>query len=564
MWKFSELPYERPDMEAKRTEMQAIIQRFREAESYAEAREAYLSYDTFMRKLWTLETIVMVRNTMDTTDAFYDAEMSFINREMAQCTPLIKAMTEAILSSPFRGEMEAEYGRELTSKLEIEVKTQSEQIVADLMAQSKLEEDYQRMVAACQTEFMGETVNFYGLLKQMQNPNRDTRRAAYLAWAKLYEEIAPTLDRQYDGLIALRVKMAKTLGFENFTELAYLQRGRADYGAKEVAAFREQVRTTIVPAVHRYRKAQAKRIGVEKLAYYDESFMFPDGNADPVGGEAELLDIAQKMYHALSPEAGAFIDEMLAHGLFDLTTRPGKHLGGYCTSLAEYALPFIFSNFNGTSGDVDVLTHEAGHAFAFYCSARSQPTLHRMGSTAEVHEIHSMTMEHFTYPWLADFYGEGNAKKAQYAHLCDALSSIPYLVCVDEFQHRVYEKPDMTARERRTVWREIEKTYMPWRDYDGVEFLEEGGFWMQKQHIFLYPFYYIDYALAQVCAFQFYGRMKKDRQAAWTDYLRLCNAGGSRSYFGLLELANLRSPFAEGTVAGATAHVMEELDAYQG
>lgn len=211
--------------------------------------------------------------------------------------------------------------------------------------------------------------------------------------------------------------------------------------------------------------------------------------------------------------------------------------------------PFIFSNFNGTSADVDVLTHEAGHAFEAYTAAKTQPLSEMVWSTSEVDEIHSMSMEHFAYPYADKFFGEEAADKYRYAHLVGALTCIPYLVSVDEFQHRVFEKPAMTAKERRAVWHEIEQKYLPWRDYDGNEFLSEGGFWMQKQHIFLYPFYYVDYALAQVCAFQFFAKDRADHQTAWTDYLALCRAGGSRGYFALLDLAHLDNPFREGTVA---------------
>ena len=169
-----------------------------------------------------------------------------------------------------------------------------------------------------------------------------------------------------------------------------------------------------------------------------------------------------------------------------------------------------------------------------------------------------MSMEHFAYPWMESFFGE-KYEKYLTAHLIGAIGVIPYMACVDEFQHRMYEQPDLDAHQRRQVWREIEKTYMPWRDYDGEPFLEEGGFWMQKQHIFLYPFYYIEYALAQMCAFQYYGRMKTDRAQAWQDYLRLCRAGGTRGYFELLEIGSLLNPFRDGTVAASLGHVVEEI-----
>ena len=264
------------------------------------------------------------------------------------------------------------------------------------------------------------------------------------------------------------------------------------------------------------------------------------------------------MYREMSPETGEFFDFMTEYGLYDLLTRPGKHMGGYMTRLPKYKAPFIFSNFNGTSADVDVLTHEAGHAFQGYLAMRSIPVASLCGSTSEINEIHSMSMEHFAYPWMEYFFGEKTEKYIT-AHLTDALCTIPYLVSVDEFQHEVYDHPDSTPEDWRRYWREIEKKYMPWRDYDGNEFLESGGFWMQKQHIFLYPFYYIEYALAQICAFQYYGRMKEDRKAAWKDYLRLCRAGGTKGYFELLETGNLLNPFVEGTVEKATGHVIAEI-----
>lgn len=561
MWKFSELPYARPDMDAIKARYAAETERLAKATSYDEAKAAYLAQDAILSELQTVITIASVRNTMDTKDPFYDAEMTFLNHSMAAFSPLQKQALDALLATPYRKAFEGEYGDTLFVKAALEARTQSEAIVPDLIEQSDLEDQYKKIAASCEVDFHGETCNFYGLLKHMESPDRETRKAAFLAWGRLYESISGELDTIYDRLIAVRLRIAEKLGFQSYTELAYANMGRTDYGPEEVASFRKQVRDVIVPAAKRYREQQAKRIGVDKLRYYDENYMFPDGNADPVGGEDVLVPIATEMYRELSPETGEFFDFMVEHALFDLNTRPGKHLGGYCTSLPEYKAPFIFSNFNGTAADVGVLTHEAGHAFAGYSAARHQPFLAYWHSTSEVAEIHSMTMEHFTYPWTNKLYGDANVKKAKYTHLCDAFSVIPYLVSVDEFQHRVYENPTMTAGERRAVWHEIEQTYLPWRDYDGFDFLAEGGFWMQKQHIFLYPFYYIDYALAQVCAFAFYGRMKEDLGAAWKDYLALCEAGGSRDYFDLLKLANLPNPFEAGSVQQAVRHVIDELDA---
>ena len=557
---FAKIEYKRPDMGALKKQFKTLLNAQKHAKTYDEAHAAYLASEEVSGHLETSYVVASIRNTLDTSDKFYDGEMQFFNRAIAQLMPLTKAFVETLLRSPFRAQFEAEFGKQLFTNAEINQKTQSTKIIPDLILQGNLENVYRKTTAACKATFRGEEVNFYGLLKHMESSDREERKEAYLAWAKLYEDISEKLDSQYDKLIKVRIRMAKKLGLPDYTTLGYLGMRRADYGPAEVARFREQVRTVIVPAVAKLREEQAKRLGVEKLKYYDETCIFPDGNADPIGGESVLVPVAQRMYREISPETGEFFDFLSSHGLFDLETRANKHLGGYCTYLPDYKAPFIFSNFNGTSADVDVLTHEAGHAFAGYSAMRSQPLAAYLSSTSEVNEIHSMTMEHFSYPYLKDFFGEDQVKKAKYAHLSRALATIPYLVSVDEFQHRVYENPTMDAKQRRAVWHEIEQTYLPWRDYDGVSFLEEGGFWMQKQHIFLYPFYYVDYALAQVCAFQFYGRMKQDHKEAWESYLALCRAGGSKGYFELLRLAKLEIPFEEGSVERAVRHVIDELN----
>ncbi len=561
MWKFSEIEYKRPDFKRLKRDMTAELLRLKNAGDYAEAKAAYLALEKLYGDAMTMSTVAYIRNTLDTTDAFYDGEMKFFNRAGAKLMPLQKKMNKTLLSSKFRPDFTAEYGEQMFKLLEVETRLQSNRIIFDMIKEGTLGNEYKKLAASCKVEFMGEDCNFYGLLKHMESADREERRAAYLAWAKLYEDVSDKLDAIYDKLIRVRIRMARKLGLKDYTEMAYFNMGRMDYTREEVAAFREQIRTVVVPAVARHKEMQAKRIGVDKLKYYDEGFVFPDGNADPVGGQDVLVPIAQRMYRELSKETGEFFDFMCEHELFDLQTRPGKHLGGYCTELISFRAPYIFSNFNGTAADAGVLTHEGGHAFAGFTAAKHQGILPYVSSTSEINEIHSMTMEHFTYPWFKDLFGEENADKARFAHLSEALSAIPYLVSVDEFQHRVYEKPSMSAKERRSVWREIEKKYMPWRDYDGVPFLEEGGFWMQKQHIFLYPFYYIDYALAQTCAFQLYGAMKQDKAAAWERYMTLCRAGGSRGYFELLELAGLECPFNAGAVERSLGHVIEELDA---
>ena len=558
MIKFSEMPYQRPDVEGMKETLKNAAEKAVQAKTYQEVRDAYFEVQEKSIQASTLYSIAHVRNTMDTTDEYYDGELKWLREQLAMLTPLEVAWQKALTTSLFRKDFEAEFGKQLFRMLDADLLTEDERIIPEMIREGELCQEYSKTAAQAKTDFRGEECNFYGLLKHMESTDRQERKEAFEAWAKLYETISPELDRQYMELVKLRDAKAKKMGFKTYTEMAYISRNRFDYTREDAARFREQIRTVVTPAVAAIRERQKKHLGIDKIRFYDEQLKFPEGNALPIGTTEELVDKAQKMYREMSKETGEFFDFMKEYQLFDLETRPGKHLGGYMTRFGAYKAPFIFSNFNGTAADVDVLTHEAGHAFQGYLAMRSIPISALTGSTSEINEIHSMTMEHFAYPWMNLFFGD-KADEYRTAHLLEALCSIPYLVSVDEFQHEVYEKPGMTPMERRTVWRNIEKKYMPWRDYDGNEFLEEGGFWMQKQHIFLYPFYYIEYALSQICAFQYYGRMKEDPKAAWEDYLRLCRAGGTKGYFELLETGNLLNPFKDGTVEKATAHVIEEL-----
>ncbi len=558
MTEFSRMPYRRPEMDAVRGAYREAIAALKDAPDYTGAREAFFRLQDTDTASGTMASLAYVRSSINTADPYYEGEVRWLREQNAALIPLRKEYHQALAASPFREEFEREFGKQMFRLIDASLKTSDEKIISDTVREGEICQAYQKDSALVETVFRGEKCNFYGLLRHMESVDRDERAEAYRAWAALYEAISPKLDEQYDELVRLRTRMAHQLGFASYTDLAYLQRRRFDYTREDTARFRKQILAIVTPAVAELRGRQRARLGVDVLRYYDEALLFPEGNANPVGSVDELVEKARRMYMEMTPETGEFFGFMTRYRLFDLQTRPGKRMGGYMTSFPSYQAPFIFSNFNGTSADVDVLTHEAGHAFQGYLAMRSIPVRMLSGSTSEINEIHSMSMEHFAYPWMELFFGE-NTEKYLTAHLIGALSVLPYMAVVDEFQHRVYAEPEMDAARRRAVWREIERLYMPWRDYDGVDFLEEGGFWMQKQHIFLYPFYYIDYALAQMGAFCYYGRMKRDRAAAWQDYLQLCRAGGTKGYFELLREGNLPNPFEDGAVEACVGHVIREI-----
>lgn len=555
---FAEIQYTRPDYQAVAAQLTAYTEQLKNASSYEEMKQVFFDKQKYMREPATMASVCHIRADINTADPFYAEEKKFINRESPSLIGYEKAWNQALLASPFRAQFSEEFGDRVFVLLENQIRTKDPAISAELVEESLLVDEYSKAVAKCNVEFMGKNCNFYGLLAHMESTDRAERKAAFQQWAKLYAGVADQLDDIYARMIQLRIRMAKKMGYDSYIPYIYLCRGRFDYDAEKAAAFRQQVLEVVTPAVAELRKAQAKRLGIDKMHYYDEALLFPEGNSDPHGDRDFMVAAAQKMYGELSPETKEFFDYMVEHQLFDLETKPNKRLGGYCSRIPNERVPFIFSNFNGTSADTDVLTHEAGHAFQGYTAGKCIPIDACSGSTSEINEIHSMSMETFTYPWMELFF-EGEADKYRYSHLVGSLAAMPYMCAVDEFQHRAYENPEMTGKDYRKVWHEIEQKYMPWRDYDGNEFLEEGGFWMQKQHIFMYPFYYVDYALAQTCAFEFFTKMLADREQAWADYMKLCRIGGMKGYFDTLEYAGLRNPFVPGNVEKSISGVLDYL-----
>ena len=259
------------------------------------------------------------------------------------------------------------------------------------------------------------------------------------------------------------------------------------------------------------------------------------------------LAAGRKMYEELSPETAEFAAELFGNELLDVLSKEGKAPGGYCTALPKYKVPFIFSNFNGTSGDVDVLTHEAGHAFAFYRSMHKGYISAYTSPTIEACEVHSMSMEFLTAPWHGLFFGDA-LRKYEIDHCEDALIFIPYGCMVDEFQHIMYENPELTPAQRNEKWLELEAKYRPWIDFDNLPFYGRGALWQRQTHIYTSPLYYIDYCMAQTVAFQFWIASMKDRKDAWERYLRFADAGGTMTFQELVETAGLKVPYADGVI----------------
>lgn len=558
-WTFPTLEYTRPDFDAIRSYLTELKTRVENAPDAESLFALIYEQDEYFGKLETTCNLVYIRNTLNTTDEFYEKEMEVLDETFPTITPLQLAVSDAIAKSPFRKDVEEKFGKQFFVQMDLQKRRFTEKNIPLMQQEAKLTTEYQKIMATCEIEFDGKTLNLYGIQKYFEHEDREVRKRAFRAYSDFYEKNEPRLEEIWSELISIRNEMGRNLGFENFIPVGYMQQGRTDYGMEEVASFREQVRRELVPLCEKLYEAQAKRLGVDTIMAYDEKRVFPDGNATPAGDDDFMVEQARKMYHAISPETGEFIDFMIDHELMDLKNKPGKASTGYMTSLVSLRAPYVFSCFNQTIFDMQVLSHELGHAFAGYMAMRSQPISDYYSESTDIAEIHSMTMEQFAYPYAEWFFGD-QADKFRFAHLQEAITFVPFGVAVDEFQHICYAHPELTPKERTMEWRKLEQKYMPWRKYDeDNEFYLRGGWWYHKLHIYLYPFYYINYTLTTMGAMEFKKKMEEDHAKAWEDYLNLCKVGGSKSYLETLRLANLAIPFEEGGVERAISYARDIL-----
>lgn len=555
---FSEYEYIRPNIDEVKDKFNELISRFQKADFFEEQDSILEEIKLIRNEVESMMELVYIRNSINTVDEFYEKEKEFMDEVSPIYQGLISDYYKVLINSKFRSKLEEKWGKQLFKLAEMQIKTFSPEIIEDLQVENKLVTEYDKLKASAKIMFEGKERNLSELEPFMQSEDRSMRKKTYEAYSNFFKENEEKFDDIYDKLVKVRHKIAKKLGYKNFVEVGYMRMQRSDYNAEMVSTYREQVLKYIVPVAEKLKKRQAERLGLKELKYYDEPIKFLTGNAVPKGDYKHILNNAKSMYKELSEETNEFFNFMLDHELMDLLSKKGKAGGGYCTYISKYKSPFIFSNFNGTSGDIDVLTHEAGHAFQTYLS-RSLEIPEYAFPTSEAAEIHSMSMEFLTWPWMNLFFEE-QEQKYKFAHLSEAITFIPYGVTVDEFQHFVYENPEATPEERKLAWRKIEKKYLPGKEYEDNDFYNRGGFWFKQGHIFQVPFYYIDYTLAEVCAFQFWIKSHENRENAWKDYLALCKEGGSKPFLELLKVANLKNPFEEGCMKKVVEPLEEWLD----
>lgn len=560
--KFEQYPLHVPSLKIIEKKIVGLTEELKSCGSALTALPVIKKMNKFMDEISSDMTIISVRYQIDTTNTRYAQAQNKLDEISPVISAYLNNWNKVLVKLRCRKDLEKTLGKYYFKMIETSLKVFDEKIVPELIEQNRLTSEYSRILASAKIEFDGQILNLSQMGKYTQHKDRTIRKAAAIAVDKWMGENEEAIGEIYDKLVKLRHQMALKLGYKNYIELGYLSLGRLDYNAKDVKGYRKQIEETVVPVCNKLYKRQAKRLGLnpKTMQAYDYNVSFLSGNPTPAGDADYLVKTATNMYDDMSKETKEFFHFMLDNHLMDLLAKPGKAPGGFMTYIPRYKAPFIFANFNGSKDDVDVLTHEVGHALQGYLSSKIKVPEYR-SPTLEACEIHSMSMEFFAYPYMNKFFGK-DEQKYLYSHLEGAVEFLPYGVCVDEFQHWVYENPNATHEDRCAKWKELEARYTPHKRFDDQPTFKHGATWIRQSHIINSPFYYIDYTLAQVCAMQFFVEMNKNRDKAWKKYIKLCKCGGQYPFVELLEKNKLRNPFLDGNVAKVIKPVSKVLASY--
>lgn len=555
--KFTEMPYKRVDFDEVKKEFAELEKKLEGASSGEEQVAVHQEYYRLTGSVMTQMTLAEIRHDIDTTDEFYSAEQDYYDQNSPVFRSLCVSYQKKLYASQFRAYLEEKIGKVAFRNIELGMKSVSDEILPLMQEENAIQTEYNKLLATARIDWKGETLNLSLMNPYLHSCDRNVRKAAWEKYTAFFRENQEQLDDIYDRLVKNRTRQGEGMGYENYLPLGDARMVRNCYSRSDMGQFRKQVKRDFVPFAEKLHERRRRRLGIDHLRYIDEGVYFPQGNPAPIGAPEEILQAGRTMYRELSKETGEFMDFMCENELFDVLGRKTKKTGGYMTYLPDYGAPFIFANFNGTSGDADVITHECGHAFQWFV-VREDPIREHWDITMETAETHSMSMEFFTEPWMPLLFGE---RAADYVdmHFEDSMAFIPYGTMVDEFQEIAYQNPGLTPAQRNGVWRDLERQYMPHLDYTGNDYYEKGGFWQKQHHIYDCPLYYLDYCIAQTNALQYKVWMDQDFDGAWKSYLKLCRLSASDFFDGLVKEAGLNNPFEDGCLAQVVRKLEEKI-----
>ncbi len=501
-----------------------------------------------------------VKMTCQTDDeARKAAYLDYVENIEPKCKPKWHELDKRFVSSPAVQVLPGERFEVLTRSVRNQVELYREENVALEVEEAKLQQKFQETSAAMTVEYEGREQTLQQLSIYLERTDRAVRQQVWeLSSARRLQD-ADVLEGIFDGLFKLRHQIAGNAGFDDFRGYAFRAKERFDYTPEDCLAFHDAIEKTCVPLMRGEADARKRKLGVEVLRPWDLA-VDVKGRAPlrPFESPEELVQKCVSVFDRLHPDFGAQFREMVRQGRLDLESRKGKAPGGYQSTYQETRQPFIFMNAVGMHRDVRTLIHEGGHAF-HTLACRHDPLVTYRRSPLEFAEVASMGMEMLAYEHFDVFYSAEELARARRNQLEGVISVLPWVATIDAFQHWMYTKPGHSREERRAYWVELQARFGGLEDYSGYEEALARG-WQKQLHLFEVPFYYIEYAIAQLGALQLWRNARENRGRAIELYRRALALGGSRPLPELFESAGIRFDFTTETLGPLMEAVQAELE----
>src|SRR3989344_2508258 len=549
--KFEDYKYKRPNLEEIKKKYALLLAKLKEAKEFSNFESILLEIQKIRQNFETMSSLVNIRYKINTKDKFYEAERKIIDEISPTIQNIDRDFFEIIVNSKFKEDFKKKYGKNIIEKMELSLKVISPKIIGLLEKENKLASEYFKLIGSAELIFQNKKMNLSQIRFYFDSKDRDIRKEANEVYWKFFSDNEKRFDDLYNSLVKIRHEIAIKMGYDNFIDLAYDRWGRNDFNKQDVKLLRENLFKSFILLTKKIREWQRENLKLSELRYYDES-VFIKEEVKPKGDTDSKIKNTKEMFLEMGKETKEFFSYMADNNLLDLISREGKATGGFCEFIKNEKSPFIFMNFNDTSNDVITLIHECGHALASYRNKDKQ-FLEWNFMGLETAEIHSMSMEFFSWPWQKAFFEDED--KFKLVHLIKSILFIPYGLLVDEFQHWVYENPQADPKTRKSMWRELEKKYLPSINYGENYFLESGGFWFRQLHLFELPFYYIDYVIAQLCAFQYLIKSEENFNKSWKEYVNLIDSAIDKSFLESAKVGNLKNPFKKNNIESITSDI---------
>ena len=540
-----------------------LEERIRKLTSAAELERWLLDWSELSAALDEEASKRYIAMTCHTDNA--DAEKAYL-QFVEQIEPALKprqfTLEELYLGQPVRAQLPKQRYEVFDKHSQVHVELFREENVPLETEEAKLSQQYQKLSGSLTVNFRGEEKTLVQMGRYLEEPDRALREEAWTLVAKRRLQEADKFEENFDQLVRLREQIAKNAGFTNYRDYAFRARARFDYTARDCYDFHNAIETEVMPLVRELQSERKRLLKLPALRPWDLA-VDPENQPPlrPFEQVETMVARTQQIFDKLDPDLSKGFRLMGELKLLDLANRKGKAPGGYQSTLSESRLPFIFMNAVGVQRDVETILHEAGHAF-HALATRDEDIYSYRHAPIEFCEVASMSMELLGNEYIDSFYNSADSNRARRDHLEGIIEIFPWIATVDAFQHWIYTHPNHTRADRTAAWIDLMKRFGGEVDWSGFEDVR-ANLWHRQLHIFLHPFYYIEYGIAQLGALQVWANSKRDRAGALRDYQKALKLGGSRPLPELFQSAGCKFEFSAATVKPLMQLIRSELDKLQ-